>query len=109
MRTCLLMLFLLTCSFVWTGCGSSADSTEEQAAAERNNVTSTDDMKASLETIAQTGEMGSAAMGFRETLEEMKKTDATKADKLLADLDKLEASSTPAQTKKIAKEMIGKL
>ncbi|QDT28937.1 hypothetical protein Enr10x_42850 [Gimesia panareensis] len=107
MKTFSVMLLMLT--LICVGCGSGADTEAEQAAAERNDVTSTDAMKTSLESIAQTGEMGSAAMGFRETLEDLKKTDAAKADQLLSDLDKLEAASTPAATKKIAKEMAGKL
>ncbi|QDV19730.1 hypothetical protein Pan153_43980 [Gimesia panareensis] len=107
MKTFSVMLLMLT--FICVGCGADTDSASEQAAAERNDVTSTDAMKTSLESIAQTGEMGSAAMGFRETLEDLKKTDAAKADQLLSDLDKLEAASTPATTKKIAKEMAGKL
>ncbi|MFI4852244.1 MAG: hypothetical protein ACIAZJ_24310 [Gimesia chilikensis] len=107
MKTLSALLILL--AVICTGCGGGGGGDAENAATERNNVTSTDDMKASLESIAQSGEMGSAAMGFRETLEELKKTDSTKADQLLSDLDKLEAASSPAATKKIAKSMADKL
>lgn len=99
-----LLLFVLSC----VGCGG-AENAGEDAAADTNNITSTADMKAALESIAQTGEMGSAAMGFRETLDGLKQSDAAKADKLLSDLDKLEAASTPAATKKIAKQMADQL
>ena len=100
----ILLLFVMTC----VGCGGG-DAGGEDTAAETNNITSTADMKSALESIAQTGEMGSAAMGFRDTLEGLKQSDAAKADKLLADLDKLEAASSPAATKKIAKQMADQL
>ncbi|WP_339726988.1 hypothetical protein [uncultured Gimesia sp.] len=100
----ILLLFVLTC----VGCGG-AGSGDGDPVAETNNITSTADMKSALESIAQTGEMGSAAMGFRETLDGLKQSDAAKAEKLLTDLEKLEAASTPAATKKIAKQMADQL
>lgn len=100
----ILLLFVMTC----VGCGGG-DNAGGDTVVETNNITSTADMKSALESIAQTGEMGSAAMGFRETLDGLKQSDAAKADKLLSDLDKLEAASTPAATKKIAKQMADQL
>ncbi|MEQ8638794.1 hypothetical protein [Gimesia maris] len=108
MRMTSTILLLFTMFFVGCGNGTNQPSSETDAV-NTNNITSTADMKAALESIAETGEMGSAAMGFRETLEGLKQSDAAKADKLLSDLDKLEASKSPAETKKIAKEMAGKL
>lgn len=99
----ILLLFIITIM----GCGGA--SSESATENETNNITSTADMKAALESIAKTGEMGSAAMGFRETLDGLKQSDAAKADKLLADLDELEAASSPAAVKKIAKQMVDKL
>lgn len=103
--TILLLLFGITVM----GCGATNDSAGDSDGSATNNITSTADMKTALESIAKTGEMGSAAMGFRETLDGLKQSDAAKADKLLADLDKLEAASSPAAVKKIAKQMVDKL
>lgn len=104
--TVLLLLLILSIM----GCGGATNDTAgDSDGSATNNITSTADMKTALESIAKTGEMGSAAMGFRETLEGLKQSDAAKADKLLADLDKLEAASSPAAVKKIAKQMVDKL
>ena len=65
--------------------------------------------KAMLEGVAETGELGSGAMELRESLEEIKQTDAAKADPLLADLDALESLADPAAIKAKAKEMLDKL
>lgn len=101
----ILLLFVMMC----VGCGDGGNGAADSDEPDTNNITSTADMKSALETIAQSGEMGSAAMGFRETLDGLKKTDAAKADKLLSDLEKLEKATTPAETKKIAKQMADQL
>lgn len=108
MKTTSTILFLFMITMMGCG-GPTNDTAGDSDGSATNNITSTNDMKAALESIAKTGEMGSAAMGFRETLEELKQSDAAKADKLLADLDKLEAARNPTATKKIAKQMADKL
>lgn len=65
--------------------------------------------KVMLEEIAQTGEVGSGAMLLRESLEELKQSDAATADPLLADLDELEALTDPAAIKTKARQMADKL
>lgn len=101
----ILLMFVMSC----VGCGGGTNDADGNKDAETNNINSTADMKAALESIAQSGETGSATMGFRETLEGLKQSDAAKADKLLSDLDKLEAASSPAAAKKIAKQMADQL
>jgi len=103
------VLVMLAVSITGCGGGGAEESTTESSDAETNNITSTADMKSALESIAQSGETGSAAMGFRDTLEGLKQTDAAKADALLLDLEKLESSTSQAETKKIAKQMADKL
>ncbi|MFK7777561.1 MAG: hypothetical protein QM501_05510 [Gimesia sp.] len=109
MKTILTILFLFVMTCVGCGGPGANDSAGNSDGSETNNINSTADMKSALETIAKSGEAGSAAMGFRETLESLKKTDSAKADELLSDLDKLESAKSPAATKKIAKQMAGKL
>ena len=60
--------------------------------------------KTILEETAESGELGSAAMGLRESLEGFEEGKA-----LLPDLDALEAMTNPAQIKAKAKEMADKL
>jgi hypothetical protein len=65
--------------------------------------------KSALQTVADTGELGSGLETLRTALEELKQSDSEKATALLADLDALEASSSPDAAKSKAKEMLGKL
>ena len=65
--------------------------------------------KTLLEEMAESGEVGSAVMVIRESLEQLKQTDAAKADGLLSDLDELESMSDLEAVKAKAKEMADKL
>lgn len=65
--------------------------------------------KAMLESVAESGELGSGAMEIRDALEGMKAAGDPKADELLKDLDELEATSNPAQIKQKAAAMAAKL
>ena len=69
----------------------------------------TDQLKTTLEEIAKTGEAGSAAAGLRPGIEALKAKDAAKGAALLQDLEQLEASTSPAQIKTIAKKMADQL
>ena len=62
-----------------------------------------------LEDLAKTGEMGSAVGAIPEALEGMKQTDAAKAEKLLKELDQIQALSNPEQIKAKAKAMASQL
>ncbi|MEN6495028.1 MAG: hypothetical protein ABFD16_12185 [Thermoguttaceae bacterium] len=65
--------------------------------------------KTVLESVAQTGILNSGIMVVKEELEQMKATDAAKAEGLLKDLDQLEKMKGAAQIKTKAKEMAAKL
>lgn len=94
-----IMLLLVACL---VGCGPSETTQKvEQPAAQ-------DQIKTTLQNVADTGEVDSGLMVVRDGLEEMKATDAAKAEELLKDLDELEQSSgEDAKTK--AQAMLGKL
>ena len=91
---------VLACVLVVAGCGETTKVTPpspaEQAAAE-------------LDRIAKTGMVDSAVFLVRESLEEMKKTDASKAEELLKSLDELEKLKDKTKVKALAAEMISKL
>lgn len=65
--------------------------------------------KTLLEEVAKTGQLGSGAEEIKMTLEELKKTDAAKADLLLKDMQQLEAARDPNAAMAKAREMAGKL
>ena len=66
-------------------------------------------VKAALEHIANTGEMGSGMMEVENGLNELKKTDAAKADKLLKEFADLQAAKDPETVKSKAKAMADQL
>jgi hypothetical protein len=92
-------ILVLVCAFAVVGCTSESQSVTPPPA-----PTASQSAKAALQDIAASGELGSATMGLRESLEGF---DEGKA--LLPDLDALEAMSDAAAIKAKAKEMAGKL
>jgi len=93
------MCFVLV-ALVMVGCGGgpapiAVDPPATPAAAET--------AKSVLQTVADTGELGSGAEGLRTAIQELNKPD------LLADVDALESASDPEAAKAKAKEMLGKL
>ncbi|MFN9717499.1 MAG: hypothetical protein ACK58L_02330 [Planctomycetota bacterium] len=66
-------------------------------------------VKAMLDDVAKSGELGSGASLIREALEAMKATDAAKADELLKEMTALEGLNDPAKIKAKAKAMSDKL
>jgi len=66
-------------------------------------------VKAALEQIATTGEMGSGMMEVEQGLNDLKKTDAAKADKLLKEFAELQTASDPETVKTKAKAMADQL
>jgi hypothetical protein len=66
-------------------------------------------VKAMLEEVANSGQLGSGAESIRTALEGMKATDSAKAEALLNDLAALEKMTGEAKIKAKAKEMAGKL
>ncbi len=69
----------------------------------------TDQIKPTLETVAESGVLDSGIMTVEEGLQEMKATDPAKAEELLKDLEELQGMQDPAQIKEKAQAMISKL
>ncbi len=86
------------------GCGSGENATPVEP------PTADSQIKSSLEYVAESGQVDSGIMLVREQLEELKETDAAKADALLKDLDELETmAGNPDGAKAKASEMLKKL
>ncbi len=66
-------------------------------------------VKAMLDDVAKSGELGSGASLIRDALEAMKATDAAKAEELLKEYAVLEGLSDPSKIKAKAKAMSDKL
>lgn len=90
---------------VLVGCGSGTvgDTVIESTPAAAPPV------KAMLEEVAESGQLGSGAMEIRDTLENMKAAGEPKAEELLSDMTKLEGAGSPDAIKKQAKAMADKL
>lgn len=87
-----------------TGCSSATPSKSVQPPSAQEEI------RGALQHVAQTGEVDSSLMVVREKLEELKKTDAAKAESLLQDLNQLEKMvGQPQQAKAKAQEMLNKL
>jgi hypothetical protein len=86
------------------GCGGPSDSAV--------NVTppaSTEQLKAALNDVAQSGQLGSGGMVIEQEIEAIRATDAAKADALKKGYDELKAAASPDAAKAKAQEMISKL
>lgn len=66
-------------------------------------------LKQMLDSVAQTGELGSGADAIQTEIDSLAKTDDAKAKALKTDLEKMQKMSEPEQVKAIAKQMAGKL
>jgi hypothetical protein len=93
---------LLTCALAAWGCGTGAESVSVEPPPPTP-------VKAMLDEVAATGELGSAAESIREGLNALKTTDAAKADALLTELAELEQMQDPEQIKTKAKAMADQL
>jgi len=84
------------------GCG-------EHEVSERVTPAGPPPVKAMLEGVATSGELGSGAQEIREAITKLQATDQAKGATLLADMNQLEKMTNPAQIKAKAKEMANKL
>ncbi len=66
-------------------------------------------VKAMLESVVSSGELGSGSMSIREALEKMKADGHAEADALLADLAEMETMTDADRIKAKAQEMIDSL
>jgi hypothetical protein len=98
---CFALLLLL--SSLVTGCGQG--STEVQPVA----VPTSDILKVSLKSPAETGQLGSELITIEECVEKLKAENAANAGALAQDLEELKAATTPAKVKSTAKAMLSKL
>jgi hypothetical protein len=96
-------MVLVVALAAFAGCGSTVS--DNPVAVE----TQPPPAKKMLESVAQSGELGSGAMEIRDALQKMKEAGDPKADELLADLDQLQTMSDPNAVKKKAAEMAAKL
>ncbi len=99
----LLALALVIVSLV--GCGGAVSDAPV-------NVTppaSTDQIKAVLNDVVQSGQLGSGGMTIEQQIETIRATDAAKADVLKKDYEELKTLADPARAKAKAQEMISKL
>ena len=92
---------VFACVLAVVGCGGTATKVTPPSPAEQAKV--------ELERIAETGMVDSAVFLLRESLEEMKRTDASKAEELLKALDELEKLQDREKVKEKAAEMISRL
>lgn len=99
-KLCLTLLLGVALSFV--GCNATVPDTAEEVQVQEVPV------KSVLEDVANSGELGSAAMEIEESLQKMKADGHPKADELLTDFENLK-SATGAKVKSQAKAMADKL
>lgn len=91
------------------GCGDGSGSKPAVNVETAAKPSSKDELKKRLEEISVNGEGGSAAVGLRPFLEDLRQTDAGTADQLLKDLNQLESATNPDRARAIAKRMVGVL
>lgn len=86
---------------VLTGCGGSGGTPGPTT--DPNQQLAKDQLKERLDSIAKSGQAGSALAGMKASIEQ------TGDKSLLADYDRLEKAKSPAEAKKIAAEMSAKI
>ncbi len=89
---------------VLVGCGP-----RPQATGSAEETLPAQTVRTTLEQLAETGQIGSEVWIMMAALEEMKATDAAKAEALLKDADQLMSAPGPDAVKAKAKEMLAKL
>lgn len=105
-KSVILTLFL---SFV-AGCGSADSQGEEPSATveELAAVESQEELKRLLQSVADSGEGGSALAGVATSIETLSLEDAQKQS-LQKDFEQLNSETDPAKVKSIATRMVSKL
>jgi len=100
---------LLTFAFAMlsiAGCGGAPPATKDDG---RTPVNTQSELKQKLLEVAQYGGGGSSLDRIPDALNELKKTDPAKGEKLLGDFKRLESTPNMEQRKQIAKEMADQL
>jgi len=68
-----------------------------------------DAIRSALESVAQTGQLGSEGLTIQENIEKLRASDPAKAEELAKDYEALQGMSDPAKVRAKAQEMLGKL
>jgi hypothetical protein len=103
MRIAMLLAVMLSIASL-VGCGAVADHPVSVTP-----PVSTDSIKAALNDVIKTGELGSGGSSLEMDIEQIRSTDAAKADALKKAYDELKASADPGKRKAKAQEMMSKL
>lgn len=88
-------------------CGCSGG--DHAVKVEPAKVAPTQSLKAGLNDIAQSGELGSGVETLDEEVEKLRATDAAKADELAKEMETLKSLNNPAKIKAQAKKMADSL
>ncbi|NLS94175.1 MAG: hypothetical protein GXX96_18600 [Planctomycetaceae bacterium] len=88
---------------VW-GCGG-----DPTVKVEQTSVSPEQTLKAGLEEVAQSGELGSGVETLQEAVEKLQASDAAKGDAMAKELETLKSLSDPAAIKTQAKKMADQL
>jgi len=97
-------LFVVVLLGVLVGCGGG-----DAAPKAVTPPSSTEQIKMTLNDVAQSGQLGSGGMVLEQEIENLRATDAAKADALKKDYEELKNMSDPGQAKSKAEEMLKKL
>lgn len=100
----LTVLFLLLGSVAVLGCGTARDTSEKVTP-----PSPTSQIKSTLESYAQSGQLDSGIMIVEEQAEKLKETDPAKAETVLKGVKELQAIKDPAKIKAKAKELADSL
>ncbi|MEW4529400.1 MAG: hypothetical protein ACF8PG_13795 [Maioricimonas sp. JB045] len=94
---------VLAVAMMAVGCSSSVQDNPVPVTQTGGNA------KIALQDIAKSGQLGSDVMTIEEEFAKLKEEGAANADELLSDLEEMKAMSSPAEIKKKAEEIAGKL
>lgn len=101
------LLLLVVALGLAAGCGGSTGPAPQKV--QPVQVEPTEAIRSALQSIAQSGQVGSEGLTIQENIEKLRSTDAAKADVLAKDYQELQATTDPAKVKAKAAEMLGKL
>lgn len=98
------LCLLLLGSVAFLGCGTATDTTQKVTP-----PSATSQIKSTLETYAQSGELDSGMMVVEEEAEKLKESDPAKAETLIKGIEELKSLNDPAKIKAKAKELADSL
>jgi hypothetical protein len=102
-----LIAVLLAASVLVVGCSGGTGPGPQKVTPPQ--VQPADAIRSALQSVAQSGQLGSEGLTIQENIEKLRATDSAKAEALAKDYQELEKLSDPAKVKAKAEEMLGKL